>query len=412
VDLSGAIFGDGANLRGTRFGDGVDLSGAIFGDDVDLRGAIFGDGVDLSGATFGEGANLSWATFGAEAALMNVWFVGEAALVGVVFGGQQRMLGPLYAGGTVDLHDGHFGSETRLEIDAEGVVLSRAIFGGPIELRVLRARVEASETRFGGRATIAGLDVARRPSTGDPFSRRGADSLRHAEATPASVWSLRRTDVAQLTIAGVRITEARFAGAQSLEQLRLIDTKFQEHRGRQRVREETLLDQADGEPTLDEQRMGHPNCTPEQVAEIYRSLRKSREDAADAPGGNDLYVGEQRMRRRALREQASQTAASRARRVLLALYDWIGGYGVRSDRPFVALLVLLALAWPLAASPGLSEGGAADALVFVMRSMLLLPNTHNITTTTAGDAIQVVLRLLGPLLFALIAFGLRAQIKR
>jgi hypothetical protein len=130
--------------------------------------------------------------------------------------------------------------------------------------------------------------------------------------------------------------------------------------------------------------MGHPSCTSEQVTEINRSLRKSREDAADAPGGNDLYVGEQRMRRRALREQPSQTVATRAPRVLLALYEWIGGYGVRPGHPSITLIVLLAIAWPFAAHSDLSHGSSADALPFVMRSILLLPNAHNSTTTTAG----------------------------
>jgi hypothetical protein len=104
---------------------------------------------------------------------------------------------------------------------------------------VLRARIEASETRFEGRATIAVLDDARRPATeleGHARTDHNGNVLRHAAVAPASVWSLRRTDVAQLTIAGVRVAETRFAGAQGLEKLRLIDTKFEEHEGRQRVR--------------------------------------------------------------------------------------------------------------------------------------------------------------------------------
>lgn len=60
----------------------------------------------------------------------------------------------------------------------------------------------------------------------------------------------------------------------------------------------------------------------------------------------------------------------------------------------------------------MKTGGAGDALVFAFRSVLLLPNSDNIETTTAGDALQVALRILGPLLIALIALGLRAQVKR
>jgi hypothetical protein len=98
--------------------------------------------------------------------------------------------------------------------------------------------------------------------------------------------------------------------------------------------------------------------------------------------------------------------------VLLALYEWIGGYGVGPGHPSITLIVLLAIAWPFAAHSRLSHGSSADALPFVMRSILLLPNTHNSTTTTAGDAFHVGLRVLGPLVLALIAIGVRAQIKR
>jgi hypothetical protein len=64
------------------------------------------------------------------------------------------------------------------------------------------------------------------------------------------------------------------------------------------------------------------------------------------------------MRRRALREQPSQTVATRAPRVLLALYEWIGGYRVRPGHPSVTLIVLLAIAWPFAAHSRLSHGAA------------------------------------------------------
>jgi hypothetical protein len=210
----------------------------------------------------------------------------------------------------------------------------------------------------------------------------------------------------------VRVDETRFAGAQGLERLRVIDATFEQRGGRQRVVEEGLLDEPTEAPTADEQRMGHPSATAEQVAEIYRSLRKSREDAADAPGGNDLYVGEQEMRRRALRELPSQTIAIRGQRLLLALYSCVGGYGVRPVRPFLWLVALLGGGWVLAGILGLDKGGSADALVFAFRSVLLLPNSDNVDTTTASDALQIPLRVLGPLLIGLVVLGVRAQVKR
>jgi len=416
ASLSGVRFGDRADLRGVTFGDEASLCGATFGERADLSEVEFGVEADLTRARFGDGADLSRATFGAEAKLVGSWFVGDVSCVGAVFRGQQRTLGPMYAGGTIDLHDVQFRGETRLEIDAAGLVLSRAAFAGPAEIRVLRARTEASETTFGGRATIAGLGDARRPLLVFPQDRVMTDHsgapLREADATAATVLSLRRTDVSTLTIVGVGISEARFAGAQGLERMRLLDASFDEYKGRQRVAEERLLDDTGDGPTSDEQRLGHPRCTAAQVAEIYRSLRKGREDNADAPGGNDLYVGEQLMRRRALADESPRSVANLARRVLLGLWAWVGGYGVRPGNPLIALVALTAAGWALAANFGLGRVSSSDALVFALRSMLLLPNSHNVASSTSGDALQVALRVLGPLLIGLIVLGIRAQVKR
>jgi len=91
---------------------------------------------------------------------------------------------------TLDLYDAQFEGETRLGVDASGLVLSRVVFAGPVEIRALRAQIEASETTFTRAATIAALDETRRPE------RTG---LKRVEAARASVRSLRRTDVSMLT---------------------------------------------------------------------------------------------------------------------------------------------------------------------------------------------------------------------
>ena len=85
---------------------------------------------------------------------------------------------------------------------------------------------------------------------------------------------------------------------------------------------------------------------------------------------------------------------------------------MRPILPAVWLGVLLLVGWALAATVGLDKGDSADALVFAMRSMLLLPNSANVSTTTAGDALQVALRVLGPILIGLVVLGVRAQVKR
>ena len=80
--------------------------------------------------------------------------------------------------------------------------------------------------------------------------------------------------------------------------------------------------------------------------------------------------------------------------------------------PFAWLLLLLAVAWLLAMGPGLEKGNTIDALAYAARSVLPLPNSESITATTTGDALQVGLRVLGPVLIGLVVLGLRAQVKR
>ena len=74
--------------------------------------------------------------------------------------------------------------------------------------------------------------------------------------------------------------------------------------------------------------------------------------------------------------------------------------------------MLLAAATVLVGAVGLQKSSPVDALIFALRSMLLLPNSTHVVTTTAGDGLQVALRVLGPVLIALVALGVRSQVKR
>jgi hypothetical protein len=102
---------------------------------------------------------------GVAPAVTTAWFVGKVTLVDATFRGQQRRLGPLYAG-ALSMRS----SRWRLALRSmPSGSCCRAQFAGPVELRVLRARVEASETHFEGHATIGRLDEAR-PRTRRPRS--------------------------------------------------------------------------------------------------------------------------------------------------------------------------------------------------------------------------------------------------
>ena len=89
---------------------------------------------------------------------------------------------------------------------------------------------------------------------------------------------------------------------------------------------------------------------------------------------------------------------------------------MRAANALVTLLLAV-----LVASVGLALWGFHDdptytrALFVAVEStssLLRTPDTHGLAATYAGEAIQIVLRLLGPLLIGLALLAVRARVKR
>jgi hypothetical protein len=156
----------------------------------------------------------------------------------------------------------------------------------------------------------------------------------------------------------------------------------------------------------------------EQVATLYRALRKAREDDKDQAGANDLYYGEMSMRQRAAIPTRSNRGHIRAMsdRWVLTAYWALSGYGLKGSRAIAAWLVIV-----VAASVGFSVCGFTTdvsyerALLFAVEStsgLLRVPNTSGLTLTYGGEVLQLVLRLIGPLLLGLALLAVRARVKR
>ncbi len=168
---------------------------------------------------------------------------------------------------------------------------------------------------------------------------------------------------------------------------------------------------------------------PADIAEIYRQLRKGREDAKDTPGGADFYYGEMEMRRLAAKAFSGE-------RALLSLYWAVSGYGLRASRSALALVVLMAIAtYGMAASgycnsedpfgdrtsatcvqedgsPSISQTFTLSNLSFTAGTALTIVGAPEAQLTSTGYGIRLVLRLLGPLLVALSLLALRNRVKR
>ncbi|NTW41861.1 MAG: hypothetical protein HGA44_18600 [Cellulomonadaceae bacterium] len=169
------------------------------------------------------------------------------------------------------------------------------------------------------------------------------------------------------------------------------------------------------------------------VSASYRSLRHGLEARADEPGAADFYYGETEMRRLDRRRPFSE-------RLILTAYWLVSGYGLRASRALISLILLLVLSSLLmhfagfeTQSTGLAVAaggdqdsvaferestpapapGLADALWFsISESTSLLRSGSEVALTNVGRIVDLGLRLLGPVLLALIALAVRARVKR
>lgn len=144
-----------------------------------------------------------------------------------------------------------------------------------------------------------------------------------------------------------------------------------------------------------------------KVAAIYRSLRKSREDSKDEPGGADFYYGEMEMRRIA----ASPISAERW---LLTSYWLFAGYALRAWRAFLGLSLTLAVGSLLLYQFGYIKHHAMN---IITSGSLLLEIVIGIAKspsglTQPGVLVLTVARFLMAAFLAMALVALRSRVKR
>jgi hypothetical protein len=270
----------------------------------------------------------------------------------------------------------------------------------------------------------------------------------HPEPT---LLSLSGVDASQLLLIDLDLSECRFTGAFNLDQLRFEGSRcrFAEPprpRGWRRAlsptRRQMLAEERDrrsGRRRFAWQPPRHPSVPalePERILTAYRRLRKAQEDAKNEPGAADFYYGEMEMRR-----HASTTPA--AEKLILTLYWAVSGYGLRAARALWALFITLALSTVAFATvgfassqtvrylpvppsrPGLATAyeqvgvagphpGWLSALFYSLHSStsLLSSALPALPLTNAGEAVQIALKLLGPVFVGLAILAVRNRIKR
>jgi hypothetical protein len=143
----------------------------------------------------------AWAVF---AEFSDARFGADARFVGASFGGNTRFVGVSFAEAC------NF-SGTRF--DGEALALDRVTFPEMIAIAGYVRSLSARNTRF-----LAGADL-RLPKASAQLD--GAEFARPSVLSDARVLSLREARVGELTLAGVDLSECRFAGARGVDSMRL-----------------------------------------------------------------------------------------------------------------------------------------------------------------------------------------------
>jgi uncharacterized protein YjbI with pentapeptide repeats len=377
-----AFSGDATFARADFSGE-ADFSEVAFSGTAEFSDATFSGLAWFGDATFSGQAKFHAVTFSGDAGFVDATFYREAWFKGATFSGdarfsevvfhrramfeaarfeQTRQFGPVLAYRGLVLDGAEFAQPVQIEVSTTGLCCRRARFQGGAQLRVRSALVVLDDADFSAPSILTGIP------------RLSSDSLAQEEKQIARAWerllageiseqpqlpSLIRANVTGLTLSNIAVTDCRFASAHNLDKMRLegdIGLALAPSplgrlswEGRQVIAEERDWRAGRARPwgwlapwwpswlnNLNDRPAIHLNdrpatLDPDQIASLYRALRKGREDLKDEPGSADFYYGEMEMRRRA-RHTPGGESRGRAERGVLTAYWLVSGYGMRSWR--------------------------------------------------------------------------------
>ncbi len=489
-NFSGAIFKGRTSFDEATFKQGAWFMDTRFEGRVTFGSTTFGGPAWFLMARFESNASFSHTTFRQEAAFVRAISEDVLSFEAATFE-TARELGPLLVRRQLELDRATFYQQVQIETAAATLCARRARFLGGVQLLLRWAQVVLDDAYLAGPSLL---------TTAPPFVGFGPRRLPEELYAPAwerlpparrgdsrvRVLSLRRADVAGLTIANADLRACRFVGAHHLDQLRVEEAEFPstppgwQWTSRRTIAEEHYWRAAHPHPSGTSTATAHATHAPHvlsggvgrsgwyrrvhrlpawlvsplpnavQIAAVYRALRKGREDNKDEAGAADFYYGEMEMRRRAApqqrywerRHRGTATAAS-IESAILWLYWLVSGYGLRAWRAMAAFLVVLVMAAGLfafgggfapstsatAVSPGVTtlpgstnppstattataDRSFGGALVYSARTVIGLTREPQPRLTRFGDVVQILLRILGPVLLGLGVLSVRGRVKR
>ncbi|MDT0489738.1 pentapeptide repeat-containing protein [Streptomyces griseus] len=441
-----AIPGVPVSYAGTRF------SSALFQQVLSAYGHHFGD-VSFEGAVFYEPADFTGVAFEGRPSFAYCSFLEHANFSGVDFG-PTRDFGPIYCRTSISLRDAIFQAPVLMQIASS-------------HLNCVGVRWESTAVlKFRGEIVDMERSVMQQPvavsAASMPFfaGRAPRGSLRvDSEPLVPRLLSISGVDASQLTITDFDLSECVFTGAFNLDQISLggendfgdspsgvhwkgiIPRRFssrrviaEEHYWRSdRAESRGIRSPWKSNPT-DVLVVNHG---PRHVGANYRQLRKAMEESKNEPDAADFYYGEMEMRR-------CDPGRPKAERALVALYWAVSGYGLRATRALVALVMAMMVTCFLLVGFGIpmedplqevrSDGAARmvietpdaeltnairdrfsferseKAIKVTLDSVVFRSGGQNLTQF--GSYVEMISRVVGPLLLALCLLALRSRIKR
>jgi uncharacterized protein YjbI with pentapeptide repeats len=392
-------------------------------------------------ATFHRYVGFRAATFQSDAQFAGAIFQGYALFDKATFQ-QARQLGPMLVRKSLLLRQAVFHQRAQIEIAAAAVCCQQARFPAGVQLRVRWAQIVLDDADLAAPSILTGASTFQEVEEGRWARALARLEPAGARASRPRLLSVRRGDVAGLTVAGVDLRACRFAGAHRLDQLRIEESIFastptgwrwttrqtiaEEHHWRAASSHPDEHDRVPGtaSPSMAARGAGWYHSahwppawldvqppTPAQTAALYRALRKGREDSKDEPGAADFYYGEMEMRRH-------DSTKPMGERFVLFLYWLFSGYALRASRALVWLFAVLAVATLLLAAQGLEQPAAGwsfparlgtAALVAVEGAVFRASEQQ---LTYVGRLIQAALRFAGPILLGLAVLSIRGRVKR
>ncbi|MFF5435187.1 pentapeptide repeat-containing protein [Streptomyces griseofuscus] len=480
-------FSGPAWFGGTQFsGDATGFSRAQFSSEASFIGAQFSGAALFAQAEFSRDARFERVTFSGPIEFYGTQFSNDARFERVVFSGavgfdlaqvlgdasfdhaqfeDVPVMGPLACAGKVVLSGAVFKSPLTLEIAAKAVVAERTRCESTATIRLRYATVNLSHAVLSAPVAVS---AAATPLTTTYGVTLGENVL--PGSAGVRIISVQGVDAAYLVLTDTDLSDCLFSGAFHLDQLRLegrttfasAPTGWHRHRlwPARWTRRRTLAEehhwraQTAGQPVppahYGSPHQWHPGPhhpdpartpDPDDVAALYRQLRKAFEDGKNEPGAADFYYGECEMRRH------DRTGTPSGERRLLWGYWLLSGYGLRASRAMgwlltaMSLTVLLLMGFglpthdPDPATTGTVHGSkislntttpdaalhgdwhqritwprAEKAIRVAVNSVIFRSSGQNLTIP--GTYIEMASRLLEPTLLALAALAVRGRIKR